>query len=111
MKIKGFEKSGAKYNQLLINVFLIFLFVFKWFICPPRTSIQNINTSRVSFLVDYYNLACFFSVLKNPKILILIAINPKWASKNIERGREVSKMNSESKQEQKEVKNNFQKRV
>jgi hypothetical protein len=67
MKIKGFEKSGAKYNQLLINVFLIFLFVFKWFICPPRTSIQNINTSRVSFLVDYYNLACFFFCFKKPE--------------------------------------------
>jgi hypothetical protein len=28
MKIKGFEKSGAKYNQLLINVFFCFVFLF-----------------------------------------------------------------------------------
>lgn len=28
MKIKGFEKSGAKYNQLLINVFVFLVFGF-----------------------------------------------------------------------------------
>lgn len=31
MKIKGFEKSGAKYNQLLINVFFFFWFLVFFF--------------------------------------------------------------------------------